>query len=139
MKATQTKKITVRFRHYSSWWYQYLFYSPLDYHYVLKRKQDMFFLCYHAKHWDQLLHYFSQIFSSYLFWLKIYPFPVMIIFKRFEFWNSLQIFSYFYIILRHWYRVLQAFIIVFIDSIYCCCFVFYQIQSITIQFNLWHL
>ena len=75
---------------------------------------------------------FLRFFPIIFFWWKTYPFPVIFIYKRFNFCYSLWIFFYFFIILRNCYSVLETFIIFYIDRIYCCFFIFYPVKWIYI-------
>ena len=89
--------------------------------------------------------FLSNLFQVIFFWWKIYSFPVMFIYKSFNFSYSFRVFSYFFMI--SWFNatvmlcycnatVMKAFIIFFIDGIYCCLFVFYPIRRICIWFAL---
>ena len=63
--------------------------------YILKYQQDIFFVFQHTKHLEQLYIIFLKFFPITFFWQKIYFFPGIFIFKRFNFSYSFRIFSYF--------------------------------------------
>ena len=71
-----------------------------------------------------MLGYFSWFFSSHLF-LMGNLFQFIFIFKRLNFWYSLQMFSIFFVIRCDCCSVLIAFIIIS-DHIYCCFFFFFS-------------
>ena len=61
--------------------------------FVLKLKQNIFFHFCHTKHFgiqEQLLDYFSQIFSYHFFWWVIYSFLIVFIYKKFNFSYSFR-------------------------------------------------
>ena len=88
---------------------------------------------------------FLKFFSTIFFWWIVYSFPVIYIYECLNFCYSFSMFSYFFIIQRNYYSVLKTFVILFIDGIYCCLFVFYPVKIIYIydpppsRFILWHL
>ena len=98
--------------------------------YVLKHKQDIFFIFLPSKTLRTVVRLFFSNFFIIFFWWNIYSYPVMFIYKRFNFCYSLGIFCGFFIIERDRYSVLKAFIIIFIDWIYCCIFAFYLVRRI---------
>ena len=62
-----------------------------------------------------------SFFQSSFFWWKIYSFPYIFIYKRFNFCYSFGMLSYFFMICSGSYIILKVFYIIFIDKIYCCC------------------
>ena len=58
------------------------------------------------------------------------PFQLWLLIKSLIFVILCGSFFYFFIIWCNYYSVLKAFIIFFIDNIYCCFFVFYPIRRI---------
>ena len=83
-----------------------------------------------------------KLFPVIFFWWKIYFFPVMFIYKRFNFFVVCRFFFYFFMASRYCYSVLKALIIFFIYVIYCC----FSIEtgksmydSPGFGFILWHL
>ena len=67
-----------------------------------------------------------------LFLLIISSFPVIFMNKRHDICSSYRMFSCFFMIRCDYQAVLKAFIIFYIDRIYCCFFVFYLIRTIYI-------
>ena len=101
--------------------------------YVLKQKQDMFFLFFSIQNIKSNCHIiFLNLFPIIIFWWKMYSLPVIFICNRFNTSYSLRIVFYFFKISCECYSVLKTFVIIFIDGIYWCFFALYRIRRIYI-------
>ena len=79
-----------------------------------------------------MLHYCYKFFPIIFFWLKLYSFPIMLIYKTFNFCYFFRTFSYFFMSYCNYYSILRALVIIFIGRTYLCFCVFYPIRSICI-------
>ena len=104
----------------------------------MKDKQDIFFFFIIQNINNNCYIIFLKFYPIFFSWWENYSFQFIFINKRFSFCYSFRFFSYFFMIQLNCYCVLKAFIIFFIDRIYCWLFVFLfnQENQYIIQHNL---
>ena len=75
---------------------------------------------------------FLKCFQISYSWWVIYSFPIILIYKRINFWYSLLIFSNIFKVLCGCCNILKRFIITFLYRVYCCFSIFYPVSRIYI-------
>ena len=84
-----------------------------------------------------------KLFPVIYFWWVIYSFTVIFAYKRLSICCSFRIFSIFFIIYSDCCSTLKAFIIIFLDGVYCCFFLCFlsnreNLHIIYHVYNLFH-